>query len=111
MAGRGALASARRDGEIREAPAALGELARVDSMLSFAAMASVRIAIRIPHPDHEKALRKASAALPDDWSVEISQNPGVGIHVRVTGTGVAYVKTFASGTPADLVGYLQDLSR
>jgi hypothetical protein len=49
--------------------------------------------------------------LPDDWSVEISRNPGVGIDVRVTGTGVALVKTFPSGTPADLVGYLQDLSR
>jgi hypothetical protein len=46
--------------------------------------------------------------LPDDWSVEISRNPGVGIDVRVTGTGVAFSKTFASGTPADLVGYFQE---
>lgn len=79
-------------------------------VLSFAAMASMRMGIRIPRPDHEKALRKASAALPDDWSVEISRNPGVGIEVRVTGTGVAVVRTFATGTPADLVGYLEDLS-
>jgi hypothetical protein len=74
-------------------------------------MASMRITFRILRPDHEKELRKASAALPDDWSVEISRNPGVGIDVRVTGTGVAFVKTFASGAPADLLGYLQDLSR
>ena len=74
-------------------------------------MASMRITFRILRPDHEKELRKASAALPDDWSVEISRTPGVGIDVRVTGTGVAFVKTFASGTPADLVGYLEDLSR
>jgi hypothetical protein len=73
-------------------------------------MASMRIAIRIPRPDDEKALRKASAALPDDWSVEISRT-GVGIEVRVTGTGVAIVRTFATGTPADLVAYLEDLSR
>jgi hypothetical protein len=74
-------------------------------------MASMRITFRILRADHEKELRKASAALPDDWSVEISRNPGVGIDVRVTGTGVALVKTFPSGTPADLVGYLQDLSK
>ena len=74
-------------------------------------MASMRITFRILRPDHEKELRKASAALPDDWSVEISRNRGVGIDVRVTGMGVAFVKPFASGTPADLLGYLQDLSR
>ena len=74
-------------------------------------MATMRIGFRILRPDHEKELRKASAALPDDWSVEISRKPGVGIDVRVTGTGVVFEKTFASGTPADLVGYLQDLSR
>jgi len=74
-------------------------------------MASIRLAFRIQRPDHEKELRKASAALPDDWSVEISRNPGVGIEVRVQGTGVALLKTFPSGAPADLVGYLQDLSR
>ena len=72
-------------------------------------MASMRIGFRILSPDHEKELRKASAALPDDWSIEISRNPAVGIEVRVTGTGVAFTRTFASGTPADLVGYLQDL--
>ena len=71
----------------------------------------MRLTFRILRPDNEKELRKASAALPDDWSVEISRNPGIGIDVRVTGNGVAHVKTFASGTPADLVGYLQDLSR
>ena len=80
-------------------------------MLSFGPMASIRIRVPIPRPDHEKELRRASAVLPDDWSVEISGNPGVGIDVRVTGTGVAFAKTFASGTPADLVEYLQDLSR
>jgi len=74
-------------------------------------VASMRITFRILRADHEKELRKASAALPDDWSVQISRSPGVGIDVRVTGTGVAFVKTFASGTPADIVGYLQDLSR
>ena len=74
-------------------------------------MASMRIAFRIQHPEHEKELRKASAALPDDWLVEISRKPGAGIDVRVTGTSVSFVKTFASGTPVDLVGYLQDLSR
>jgi hypothetical protein len=75
-------------------------------------MASMRIALRIVRPDHEKELRKASAALPDDWSVEISRSPGVGIEVRVMGPGVpAIVKTFPSGTPADVVGYLEDLSR
>ena len=74
-------------------------------------MAGMRLAIRIMRPDHEKALRKASAALPDDWSVEISRNPGVGIEVRVTGTGVAFVETFPPGTPADIVGYLEALSR
>jgi hypothetical protein len=74
-------------------------------------MARMQIRVRILSAEHEKALRKASAALPDDWSVEISRNPGVGIDVRVTGSGVAFVKTFASGTPADLLGYLQDLSR
>ena len=74
-------------------------------------MARMRIALRIVRPDHEKELRKASAALPDDWAVEISRNPGLGIEVRVTGPGVAVVKTFAPGTPADIVGYLEDLSR
>jgi hypothetical protein len=74
-------------------------------------MARMRIALRIVRPDHEKELRKASAALPDDWSVEIGRNPGVGIEVRVTGPGVAVVKTFAPGAPADIVGYLEDLSR
>jgi hypothetical protein len=75
-------------------------------------MASMRIALRIVRPDHEKELRKASAALPDDWSVEIRRNPGVGIEVRVMGPGVTEtVKTFASGTLADVVGYLEDLSR
>jgi hypothetical protein len=74
-------------------------------------MASMRMTFRILRPDHEKELRKAAAALPDDWSVEIDRNPGVGIEMRVTGAGVAFVRTFASGTPADLVGYLQDLSR
>ena len=67
-------------------------------------MATMRIALRIVRPDHEKELRKASAALPDDWSVEISRNPGVGIEVRVTGPEVAIVKTFARGTLVDLVG-------
>jgi hypothetical protein len=81
------------------------------AVLSFGAMAIIRITFGIPHPDHEKELRKASAALPDDWSVEISRNPGVGIDVRVTGTGVGFVRSFASGTPADLVEYLRDLSR
>ena len=80
-------------------------------MVSFAAMASIRMTFRIRRPEHEKRLRKASAALPEDWSVEISRNPGVGFEVRVTGTGVALVETFASGTPADIVGYLEDLSR
>ena len=80
-------------------------------MLPFGGVASLRITFRILRPDHEKELRKAAGALPDDWSVEIFRNPGVGIDVRVTGTGVAFVKTFASGTPMDLVGYLQALSR
>ena len=74
-------------------------------------MASMRITFRILRPDHEKELRKASAGLPHDWLVEIGRTPGVGIHVRVTGPGIELVKTFAPGTPADLVGYLQGLSR
>lgn len=74
-------------------------------------MANMRISLRILRPDHEKELRKASAALPDDWSVEIARNPAMGIDVRVTGNGVAFAKTFPSGVPADLVGYLQDLSQ
>ena len=74
-------------------------------------MASLRMTVRILRADHEKELRKASAALPDDWSVEISRNPKVGIDVRITGTGIAFAKTFPSGTPADLVGYLQDLAQ
>ena len=74
-------------------------------------MASMRITFRILRPDHEKELRKASAGLPDDWLVEIGRTPAVGIHVRVTGPGVEFGKTFAPGTAVDLVGYLQDLSR
>jgi hypothetical protein len=75
-------------------------------------MASIQIADGILRAaDHEGEIRKAAAALPDDWKVEVKLNPALGLDVRVVGPGLALSKAFARDGASEAVRYLEVLSR
>lgn len=75
-------------------------------------MASIQIAVGIMRSvDHEEEIRKAAAALPDDWKVEVKSNPGIGFDVRVVGPGLALSKAFARDDAPEAVRYLTAISR
>jgi hypothetical protein len=75
-------------------------------------VASIQIAAGIMRSgDHEKEIRKAAAALPDDWKVEVKSNPGIGFDVRVVGPGLALSKAFARDDAPEAVRYLTAISR
>jgi hypothetical protein len=75
-------------------------------------VASIQIAVGILRSaDHEKEIRTAAAALPDDWKVELKSNPGIGFNVRVAGPGLALSKAFARDNTSEAAAYLTALSR
>ena len=75
-------------------------------------MVSIQIAVGVMRSgDHEKEIRKAAAALPDDWKVEVKSNPGIGFDVRVVGPGLALSKAFARDDASEAVRYLTAISR
>ena len=75
-------------------------------------MASIQIALGILRSgDHEKEIRKAAAALPDDWKVEVKSKPGIGFDVRVVAPGLALSKAFERDDAPEAVRYLTAISR
>ncbi len=65
-------------------------------------------------PDQEKELRKAAAALPDDWTIEMSGGPGgsLGIFdvvVKKPGGTEIVRKSFVTDNVDDAIRFLQGL--
>jgi hypothetical protein len=75
-------------------------------------VANIQIAVGIMRSgDHEKEIRKAAAALPEDWRVEVKSNPGIGFDVRVVGPGLTLSKAFEREAASEAVRYLTAISR